>query len=106
QRNEVRRLHVAARLRRLGVDEAARAVVASGIPAGHRPDLNGRSRVRSMNEAAVPDVEPDMAEPIEEDEVAGLERAPRDPVAEVEVGVGAVRQLDSEALVDVTHEAR
>src|SRR5262245_51198558 len=45
-----------------------------------------------------------MAEPAEEDEIAGLEAPAADAAPDVEVGIGAVRQLDPEALVDVVDE--
>ena len=51
--------------------------------------------VRGVDEAAAADVHADVADAVEEDEVAGAERAARDAAAEVEVGVGAVREARS-----------
>src|SRR5712692_803446 len=86
--------------------QAAGAVVAAGVPAGQRVDLDPRAAVRSVDEAAVPDVHADVAETVEEDEVAGPQRAARDAPAEIEVGVGAVRQRDAEAVIDEPDESR
>src|SRR5436190_15468964 len=84
-------------------DETACAVVARA-PVGEPRDLHARAGVRRVDEAAAPDVHPDVAEPAEEHEVAGLQRPALDPPAEVEVRVGAVRQLDAELPVDIANE--
>src|SRR5437764_664815 len=84
-------------------DETACAVVARA-PVGKPRDLHARAGVRRVDEAALPDVHPDVAEPAEEDEVAGLQRPAPDPPAEVEVRVRAVRQVDPEPPVDITNE--
>src|SRR5439155_11661545 len=76
------------------------AVIASG-PVAELRDLHARTRVRGVNEAAVADVQADVAETAEEDEVARLQRPAADPPADVEVCIRAVGQLDPEALVDV-----
>jgi len=55
-----------------GLGDAASAVVAARVPAGQRVDLDARSRVRRVDEATAADVHPDMPEPVEEDEVAGV----------------------------------
>ena len=57
-----------------------------------------------MDEAAVTDVHPDVAESAEEDEVAGLQRPAPDPPAEVVVRVRAVRQVYPELPVDIANE--
>src|SRR5206468_6987871 len=67
--------------------------------------LHARAGVRSVDEAAAADVHADVPDSVEEDEVARPERAARDAAAEVEVAVGAVRQLEPEALVDEADEA-
>src|SRR2546423_10347557 len=84
-------------------DETTRAVVARA-PVGEPRDLHARAGVRRVDEAAVPDVHPDVAEPAEEDQVAGLQRPAPDPPAEIEVRVGAVGQVDAELPVDVANE--
>ena len=48
---------------------------------------------------------PDVTEPVEEDEVAGLELVPRDRDAVVVLVGGVVWQRDAELRVDVHHEA-
>src|SRR5260221_5500911 len=87
------------------VDEAAGAVEFGAVGAAERGDLDVGARVRGVNEAAAADVDADVAEPVEEDEVAGLEAAAGDADATVEVGVARVGEADPEMLVDVAHEA-
>ena len=58
-----------------------------------------------MDEAARADVEADVADAVEEDEVAGPERAARDLPAEAVVRVRAVWQVDAEVAEDVADEA-
>jgi hypothetical protein len=66
-----------------------------------------RRRCAGVDELPVADVDPDVAETREEDEVAGLELAPRDRdrprVAPLSDGV--VRQRDADLRVHVHHEA-
>ena len=52
-------------------------------PLGEALDLDSLTRLRRMDDLAAADVEPDVAEPVEEDEVAGPELTPTDgsPVA-------------------------
>src|SRR5258707_1235849 len=87
-------------------NEASRAVVARRVPAREARDRDPRTRVRGVDEAAAADIEADVADAVEEDEVAGLQRAARHAPAEVELRVGAVGQLDAEVFVDEAHEAR
>ena len=58
-----------------------------------------------MDEAAAADVHPHVADAVEEDEVAGAQRAARDADAEVEVGVARMRQVEPEVRVDEADEA-
>src|SRR5438309_1587444 len=73
-------------------------------PVGESRDLHARAGVRRVDEAAVTDVHPDVAESAEEDEVAGLQRPAPDPPAEVVVRVRAVRQVYPELPVDIANE--
>src|SRR5262249_55269844 len=85
--------------------EPARAVEARRVPALERRDLHGRAGVRRVDEAAAADVHADVPDAVEEDQVARLQRAPRDAAAAAELRVRAVRQLDPEVLVDEADEA-
>jgi hypothetical protein len=58
-----------------------------------------------VDEAVRADVDADVADAVEEDEVAGAERAAGDPAAEPELRVRAVRQVDAEPVVDEADEA-
>src|SRR5581483_5049769 len=89
----------------LGSYHTPRAVVAARVPAGQRVDLDAGPRVRSVDEAAVADVDADVSATVEEDEVAGPQPRARHAAADGEVGVGAVRQVDTEVRVDEAHEA-
>ena len=60
--------------------------------------------MRSVDELVVPDVDAHVAEPVEEDEVAGLEAAPRDGDAHLILRHGVVRERDPELRVHVHHE--
>ena len=59
--------------------------------------------MRCVDEPAAADVDPDVAEPVEEDEVARRRR--RDRIRRVPLGHGVVRERDPELGVDVHHEA-
>lgn len=62
--------------------------------------------MRSVDEPSAADVQPDVADAVEEHQVAGPERAARDLPAEAVVRVGAVRQVDAEVAEDVADESR
>ena len=59
--------------------------------------------VRGVDEPASADVDPDVAEAVEEDEVAGCRR--RDRLGRIPLRDGVVRERDPELRVDVHHEA-
>src|SRR5207249_12273049 len=68
----------AALRRRAGLAQnPLRAVVLGGVPAAHAVDAHHGARVRRVDEPPAADVDPDVAETREEDEVTGLELAPR-----------------------------
>src|SRR5205814_7478099 len=71
-------------------------------------DANPGACVRSVDELSAADVDPDVAEAREEDEVAGLELAPRhgDGIRVVVLRDGVVRQRDTHLGVRVRHETR
>src|SRR5260221_11633367 len=77
------------------VDEAAGAVEFGAVGAAERGDLDVGARVRGVNEAAAADVDADVAEPVEEDEGAGLEGAAGDADATAEGGVSPAGGADS-----------
>src|SRR5207248_8377084 len=54
--------------------DAARADVLRRVPAGQRTDLDDVAGMRSVDEGAAADIDADMPEPVEEDEVTGLQR--------------------------------
>ena len=62
--------------------------------------------VRRVDETPAADVDADVAEPVEEDEVARSQRPARDPAAEVELRDRVVRQRDPEVREDEAGEAR
>src|SRR3954451_8566783 len=53
--------------------EPASADVGRRVPAAEARDLDHVTGVRRVDELSAPDVDPFVAEPVEEDEVAGLE---------------------------------
>ena len=57
-----------------------------------------------MDEPSVADVHADVADAVEEDEVAGAKRRAGDPDAQVVVAVAAVRKVAAEAGVDEADE--
>ena len=59
--------------RGLGELLAARADVGRRVPAGQRRDLHDVAGVRRVDQLVPADVDPDVAEAVEEDEVAGLQ---------------------------------
>src|SRR3954467_13934364 len=86
-------------------EQAARAREGGAVPAGERRDLDAGAGVRGVDEAAVADVEADMADAVEEHEVAGAERSARDVAAVRELRVRRARERDAEVRVDVADEA-
>src|SRR5215813_6434729 len=58
--------------------DAACARVTRGVPAAEAVDAHAAAGVRRVDETAAPDVDADVADAVEEDKVAGLERAPAD----------------------------
>src|SRR4051794_40200967 len=78
----------------LGAQDPLRAVVVGGVPAAEAVDAHDRARVRCVDEVPVPDVDPDVVKPVEEDEISGLERITwnRDRAGVVPLRDGVVRQ--------------
>ena len=62
--------------------------------------------MRRVHHPTVPDVDADMAEPEEEEQVAGLHSRGRHRASVVVERVGAVRELDAEASICPVDEAR
>src|SRR6187551_3539494 len=85
--------------------EAAAADECRRVPAGDARDLDHVAGMRCVDEAPATDVDADVAEPVEEDEVAGLKVAQRDRAAVAVLGVRAVRERDPDLREDVHHEA-
>src|SRR5262249_12066649 len=85
--------------------EATAADERRRVPARDARDLDHVTGVRRVDEAAAADVDPDMAEPVEEDEVAWLEAAQRNRAAVAVLGVRAVRKRDPDLREDVHHKA-
>ena len=83
-----------------GADEARR------VGTAERRDLHDVAGVRGVDEVPAADVDPDVTEPVEEDEVAGLEIAHRDRHAGAVLRVARVRQRDAHLRVDVHRRAR
>ena len=84
---------------------AASAVVRRGVPGlAERGDLHDVARVRRVDELPAADVEPDVAETVEEDEVTGLKVVARHRDADVPLRAGVVRKADADLAVDVGDE--
>ena len=91
-----------------GADDPPRAVVPGGEPAlAEAVDLDVGPGVRRVDEVPVADVDPDVVEPVEEDEVSGLELVlrHRDAARVVPLRHGVVRQRDPDLRVHVLDEA-
>src|SRR5204863_7697134 len=89
------------------LDDPARAVVAGRVPGiAHARDLDHVARVRGVDELVVPDVDAHVAEPMEEDEVAGLELIAGDGDAVVEHRGRMVRKRHADLREDEHGEAR
>ena len=88
--------------------DALGAVVLGSVRAAEAVDPDDRAGVRRVDEAPAADVDPDVAEAVEEDEVAGLELAPRDRdrVGVVVLRHGVVRQRDAHLRIHVRDEPR
>ena len=69
-------------------------------------DGDARPGVRRVDETAAADVDADVAEPVEEEQVARSQRPARDPAAEAELRDRVVRQRDPEVREDEAGEAR
>ena len=79
----MRRIYAARRNPRLStalLQDPAGADVGRRVPAGHARDLHDVAGVRRVDELAAADVDADVAETVEEDEVAGLELVAARPV--------------------------
>ena len=86
------------------LEDAARADEARRVPAGDRGDLDDVAGVRRVDEAPAADVDPDVAEPVEEDEVARLKLVARHRHTGAVLRVARVRKGDADLLVGVHHE--
>jgi hypothetical protein len=67
-----------------------------GFPRGDAP---GAVEVCCMDELPAADVDADVSEPVEEDEIAGLELGGRDRSGRVPLGHGVVRERHAELRV-------
>src|ERR1041385_7321566 len=81
-------------------EQSPGAVVAGAVPTRERGDRDARAGMRCVDETSGPDVDADVAEPVEEDEVAGPQRAAGDTPALAELRARVVRQVDPEVGVD------
>src|SRR5712691_12566589 len=73
---------------------------------GQRRHLDDRARMRRVDEAAVADVDADVADSVEEEKVPGLEGPQADAPADAELRVRGVGKADADACVDPAREAR
>src|SRR4051795_377230 len=91
----------------LGAVQAYGTAVGRGVPAvaeaGHRHHVAG---LGSVDETAVADPQADVAETVEEDQVARAQRPAADVASHRPLGVARVRQPDAHAGVDEPREAR
>src|SRR6266508_4149890 len=85
--------------------DAPGAHVAGRVPAGEARDLDDVAGVRGVDHLTAADVDPHVAEPVEEDEVAGLELVARDRRPHCVEGVRAMRQGHADLGEDVHDEA-
>ena len=85
--------------------EAAGADVRRRVPAGEARDLDHVAGVRCVDEAAAADVDPDVAEPVEEDEVAGLRARPARPACRSRTARPRCAAATRRSAEDVHHEA-
>ena len=95
-RNRRRSEHRPALIRVARLWHAAGAVEKLAPVAAQGRDLDDGAGVRGVGELAAADVDPDVAEAVEEDEVTRLERARRDRDRRVPLRDGVVRQGDAE----------
>ena len=88
------------------LEDAAGADVGRRVPAlVEARDLDDVAGVRGVHELAAADVDADVAEPVEEDEVARLQLVLRDRRAHAVLRVGRVRQRDADCREGVDDEA-
>ncbi len=90
--------------RRSGRLEAAGADVRAVL--GEARDPDDVTRVRRVDELAAADVDPDVAEPAEEDEVAGGQLFVRDRRSHAVLGRSVMWEIDAHLRVDVARESR
>src|SRR2546426_12576650 len=74
------------------------------VPPGDGGVLPAPPCGRGLKDWPPADVDPDVAEAVEEDEVARLEISARDRHAHVPLGAGVMRQGDTDLAVDVRDE--
>ena len=88
--------------------DALGAVVLGSVRAAEAVDPDDGAGVRRVDEVSTAHIDPDVAEPVEEDEVAGLELAPRhrDGIRVAPLRDGVVRQRDPDLGVRVHDETR
>src|SRR4029079_8885936 len=88
-------------------DDAAGAKEAHAVVrAGEAHDLDVPPGLGRMNHAALAEVQADVAEPLEEQDVASLELSRRNAPALCVQRVGAVRKVDPHPAVRPAHEPR
>ena len=109
---EVVKVSGAARLRDstgLSAEDPLRAVVSRRVPAlGEAVDANVGAGMRRVDEVSASDVDPDVVEPVEEDEITGLKLVLRNRHGGrvVPLSDGVVRQRDAELAEHVLDETR
>src|SRR4051794_39082774 len=105
------RQRAAARLRGstgLSAEDPLRAVVSRCVPAREAVDANVGAGMRGVDEVSASDVDPDVVEPVEEDEITGLKLVSRNRHGGrvVPLSDGVVRQRDAELAEHVLDETR
>src|SRR5256714_1581798 len=105
------RQRAAARLRDstgLSAEDPLRAVVSRCVPAREAVDANVGAGMRRVHEVSASDVDPDVVEPVEEDEITGLQLVSRNRHGGrvVPLRNGVVRQRDAELAEHVLDETR
>src|SRR3954454_9152447 len=101
----------AARLRDsagLSAEDPLRAVVSRRVPAREAVDANVGAGMRCVDEVSASDVDPDVVEPVEEDEITGLKLVSRNRHGGrvVPLSDGVVWQRDAELAEHVLDETR
>src|SRR5689334_22660307 len=87
------------------LQDAPGAVVGVRVPAGETVDGDARAGVRRVDEHPAAEIEADVAQVVEEEEVARKEIASSDGASELVLRPRVVRELDAEMLVHVAGEA-